>query len=44
MVYHVEKKTAEVYGNPATVTAPNGNFSGQQINIDMARNKVDVIS
>jgi lipopolysaccharide export system protein LptA len=44
MLYHVDKKTAEVFGNPATVTAPNGNFAGQQINVDMLHNKVDVIS
>jgi lipopolysaccharide export system protein LptA len=43
-VYQVAKRLADIWGNPATVTAPNGNFAGPQINVDMARNKVEVIS
>jgi lipopolysaccharide export system protein LptA len=44
MVYQVAKRIADIWGNPATVTAPNGNFAGPQINVDMAHNKVEVIS
>ncbi len=44
VIYLVAKRIADVFGNPATVTAPNGNFAGQHINVDMVRNKVEVVS
>ena len=44
MVYYVAKRIADVYGKPATVTAPNGNFSGDHINVDTVTNKVTVVS
>jgi hypothetical protein len=33
-----------VSGSPATVVAPTGTLSGEQIAIDLARNKVEVMS
>ena len=44
MVYLVPKKMIYVSGSPATVTAPTGTLSGDQIAIDLARNKVEVMS
>ena len=44
MVYLVPKKMIYVSGAPATVTAPTGTLSGDQISIDLARNKVEVMS
>ncbi len=44
MVYLVPKKMIYVSGAPATVTAPTGSLSGDQIAIDLARNKVEVMS
>jgi lipopolysaccharide export system protein LptA len=43
-VYVVPKKMIYISGSPATVTAPTGTLSGQQIAIDLARNKVEVMS
>ena len=34
-----------LHGSPATVTQPNGNtFSGEEIAMDLAHNKVEVMS
>jgi lipopolysaccharide transport protein LptA len=43
-IYLVSKKMIYVSGSPATVTAPTGTLSGEQIAIDLARNKVEVMS
>jgi len=42
--YFVNKRLIFVYGSPATVTEPNGSVSGDQIAIDTARNKVEIMS
>jgi lipopolysaccharide transport protein LptA len=42
--YFVNKRLIFVYGSPATVTEPNGSVSGDQIAIDIARNKVEIMS
>jgi len=42
--YLVAKKMIYVSGNPATVTDPKGNLTGQQIAFDLARNKVEIVS
>lgn len=42
--YLVAKKLVYLNGSPATVTDPKGSVTGQQFAIDLARNKVDVIS
>ncbi len=42
--YNVAKKMIYVIGSPASVTAPTGNLSGQQIAIDLNRNKVQIVS
>jgi LPS export ABC transporter protein LptC len=44
VVYQVTRKMIYVSGTPARVTAPTGNISGQQIAIDLARNKVEIVS
>ena len=41
--YFVNKRLIFVYGSPATVTEPNGSVSGDQIAIDIARNKVEIM-
>ncbi|MGZ4810376.1 MAG: LptA/OstA family protein, partial [Thermoanaerobaculia bacterium] len=43
-IYLVPKKMIYISGAPATVTAPTGTLSGEQIAIDLARNKVEVMS
>lgn len=43
-VYYVNRRVIFVNGNPATVTGPNGSVSGDQIAIDIARNKVEIMS
>jgi len=43
-VYHMNTKTAELTGKPATTTAPNGSASGEKIAIDLVHNKVEVLS
>ena len=40
--YLVQKKMIYLHGNPATVTAPNGSYSGQNITMDLVHNKVSV--
>lgn len=42
--YYVTRRMVYVSGNPATATAPNGTLQAQNIAIDLARNKVDVVS
>jgi lipopolysaccharide transport protein LptA len=42
--YFVNRRMVYVTGNPATATAPNGTLTAQQIAIDLARNKVEVVS
>lgn len=44
MIYQVAKKMIYVNGAPATVSAPTGTLSGDQIAIDLARNKMEVMS
>jgi lipopolysaccharide export system protein LptA len=43
-IYRMNNKTAELTGKPATTTAPNGSASGEKIAIDLARNKVEILS
>lgn len=43
-VYLLKTKTVLLDGNPATATAPNGNLSGQQVKLDLVRNKVEIVS
>src|SRR5205823_1248475 len=43
-IYRMNSKTAELTGKPATTTAPNGTASGEKIAIDLARNKVEILS
>ncbi len=42
--YFVNRHMIFVNGNPATVTGPNGTVSGDQIAIDLTRNKVEIMS
>ena len=42
--YIVANRMVYVSGNPATVTDPKGNVVGQQIAVDLAKNKVDIMS
>ncbi|MEO8037042.1 MAG: LptA/OstA family protein, partial [Acidobacteriota bacterium] len=42
--YLVAKRMIYVIGSPATMTAPTGHLSGEQIAFDLARNKVEVLS
>lgn len=42
--YLVGQRMVYVDGAPATVTTPTGTMSGQQISLDLARNKVDIVS
>ena len=42
--YYLAKKMVYVDGNPATATGPQGNVSGQQIKLDLARNHLEVVS
>lgn len=43
-IYRMSNKTAELTGKPATTTAPNGTVSGERIAMDLAHNKVQVLS
>ena len=43
-VYHLNKKMAYLDGSPATATDPTGSLSGQQIQFDLARNRLQVVS
>ena len=42
--YFVSRRVIYLNGTPATVTSPNGSVSGDQIAIDLARNKVEIMS
>jgi len=42
--YYLAKKMVYVDGSPATATGPQGNVSGQQIQLDLARNHLEVVS
>jgi Uncharacterized protein conserved in bacteria len=42
--YLVAQRMIYVDGSPATFTAPTGTMSGQQIQMDLARNKVEIVS
>jgi len=42
--YFVNKHLIFVYGAPASVTDSNGSVSGDQIAVDIARNKVEIMS
>lgn len=43
-VYYVQKKLVNMYGSPATASDPQGNFKGEQIAFDLAKNRVQVVS
>ncbi len=43
-IYHVDQRKIFMSGSPAVVTAPTGTVSGQEIAVDLGRNKVDVLS
>ncbi|HEX3109770.1 MAG TPA: LPS export ABC transporter periplasmic protein LptC [Thermoanaerobaculia bacterium] len=43
-IYRMANRTAELTGKPATTTAPTGTVSGDRIAIDLAHNKVEVLS
>ena len=43
-VYHLNRKMAYLDGSPATATDPTGSLSGQQIQFDLARNRLQVVS
>lgn len=43
-IYHVDERKIFMSGSPAVVTAPNGTVSGQEIAVDLSKNKVDVLS
>ncbi len=42
--YLVGQRMIYVDGAPATVTTPTGTMSGQKVSLDLARNKVDIVS
>ncbi len=42
--YFVNRRMIYINGAPATVTDPRGTESGEQIAIDLARNKVEIVS
>jgi LPS export ABC transporter protein LptC len=42
--YFVSRRMIYVNGSPATMTDPKGTLSGQQIAIDLNRNKVEIVS
>jgi LPS export ABC transporter protein LptC len=43
-IYQVARKMIYVSGSPATMTDPTGTLTGQQIVLDLNRNKVNVVS
>lgn len=43
-VYQVARRIVLMHGKPATATAPTGTLRGEDISIDLARNKVEVLS
>ena len=42
--YFVTRRVIYMNGTPATVSTPNGSVSGDQIAIDLTRNKVEIMS
>ena len=42
--YLLNKRMIYIYGSPATVTDPRGTESGEQIAVDLARDKVEIVS
>lgn len=42
--YLVARKMVYVSGSPATVKGPQGNLNGQQIAMDLGRNRVEIVS
>ena len=43
-LYNLKTKIVLIDGSPATATAPTGNLSGEHIRVDLARNKVEIMS
>ena len=43
-VYLVKQKMAYLHGSPATATDPQGSLKGEQIEFDLARDRVQVVS
>ena len=43
-VYFVNRRVIYINGSPATMTDPKGTLSGQQIAVDLNRNKVEIVS
>lgn len=43
VVYNVETKMVYLYGNPATISDPSGNFTGDELVFDLTRNRVRVV-
>ncbi|MDP9192214.1 MAG: LPS export ABC transporter periplasmic protein LptC [Acidobacteriota bacterium] len=44
VVYQVDKKLIYLYGKPATISDPRGEYSGEQIVFDLARDRVNATS
>jgi lipopolysaccharide transport protein LptA len=44
VVYHVDRKVIYMFGAPATISDPKGNYAGEQIVFDIARDRVQVLS
>ncbi len=42
--YLVAKKLVYMHGSPATIASPSGSFSGENLALDLVRNKVEVVS
>ena len=42
--YLIAKKMVYMHGSPATITSPTGTFSGENLSLDLVRNKVEVLS
>lgn len=43
-VYELKQRTVQITGSPAVMSEPRGSIKGEQILLDLARNKVDVVS
>jgi lipopolysaccharide transport protein LptA len=43
IVYNVERKMVNLYGAPATISDPSGQFSGEELVFDLVRNRVNVV-
>jgi lipopolysaccharide transport protein LptA len=44
VIYQVDKKMIYLYGKPATISDPRGEYSGEQIVFDLARDRVNATS